>query len=81
MIARRSFLAGLGSLLAAPAIVHAGNLMPVKASPLSMSMRCITEYAIGSDAAVWQLDIPYGFMELRPEWACQGPRLIACPSN
>jgi hypothetical protein len=27
---RRGFLAGLGSLLAAPAIVHAGNLMPVK---------------------------------------------------
>ena len=28
---RRKFLIGLGSLLAAPAIVHAGNLMPVKA--------------------------------------------------
>lgn len=28
---RRKFLTGLGSLLAAPAIVHAGNLMPVKA--------------------------------------------------
>jgi hypothetical protein len=28
---RRGFLAGLGSLLAAPAIVHAGNLMPVRA--------------------------------------------------
>jgi hypothetical protein len=31
MIARRSFLAGLGSMLAAPAIVHAGNLMPISA--------------------------------------------------
>ena len=32
ILARRSFLAGLGSfLIAAPAIVHAGNLMPVKA--------------------------------------------------
>jgi hypothetical protein len=30
-INRRGLLAGLGSLLAAPAIVHAGNLMPVKA--------------------------------------------------
>ncbi len=28
---RREFLTGLGSLLAAPAIVHVGNLMPVKA--------------------------------------------------
>ena len=33
IIRRRSFLAGLGSMLAAPAIVHAGNLMPVKALP------------------------------------------------
>lgn len=31
MIARRSFLSGLASLIAAPAIVHAGNLMPVRA--------------------------------------------------
>ncbi len=30
MIARRSFLIGLGAVLAAPAIVHAGNLMPIK---------------------------------------------------
>lgn len=30
ILARRSFLAGLGSLLAAPAIVHAGNIMPVR---------------------------------------------------
>lgn len=30
MIARRSFLAGLGAMLATPAIVHAGNLMPVR---------------------------------------------------
>lgn len=31
MIARRSFLAGLGSLLAAPAIVRVASIMPVKA--------------------------------------------------
>ncbi len=29
-IARRKFLIGFGALLAAPAIVHFGNLMPVK---------------------------------------------------
>lgn len=31
ILPRRSFLAGLGSLLAAPAIVRAESLMPVKA--------------------------------------------------
>jgi hypothetical protein len=31
MIGRRGFLVGLGSLLAAPAIVRAASLMPVKA--------------------------------------------------
>lgn len=30
MIKRRAFLTGLGVLIAAPAIVHAGNLMPIK---------------------------------------------------
>lgn len=30
IIQRRSFLIGLGALLAAPAIVHAANLMPIK---------------------------------------------------
>lgn len=28
---RRGFLSGFGALIAAPAIVHAGNLMPIKA--------------------------------------------------
>lgn len=28
---RRGFLTGLGAMIAAPAIVHAGNLMPVRA--------------------------------------------------
>ena len=35
---RRSFLAGVGSLFAAPAIVHAGNLMPVKVIPFEPYM-------------------------------------------
>jgi hypothetical protein len=30
LISRRGILGGLASMLAAPAIVHAGNLMPVK---------------------------------------------------
>lgn len=34
MIYRRSFLAGLGALMAAPAIVHAGNMMQIKGKRL-----------------------------------------------
>jgi hypothetical protein len=33
---RRGVLCGLASILAAPAIVHAGNLMPIKAMPPSI---------------------------------------------
>ncbi len=36
MMNRRGILLGLASALAAPAIVHAGNLMPVKALPRGM---------------------------------------------
>ncbi len=36
LIAKRSFLAGLASLLGAPAIVHAGNIMPVKRPELGL---------------------------------------------
>lgn len=36
MIERRSFLRGLGAFMAAPAIVYAGNLMPVKALPANL---------------------------------------------
>ena len=32
---RRGFLAGLGALIAAPAIVHAQSLMPIKPLPIS----------------------------------------------
>jgi hypothetical protein len=34
LIGRRSFLAGLGSLIAAPAVVRAASLMPVRAPKL-----------------------------------------------
>lgn len=59
MIPRRSFLTGLASLLAAPAIVHAGNLMPVKA--LAPSMRALVEYVPGCPA---QIEIIYGVPQL-----------------
>ena len=35
MLERRKFLTGLISLVAAPAIVRAGSLMPVKADPIN----------------------------------------------
>lgn len=37
-LTRRSALLGLGSLLVAPAIVHAGNLMPIRGKPLYMTL-------------------------------------------
>ena len=43
ILGRRSFLAGLGAMLAAPAIVHAGNLMPISAAHLVPSGRTIIQ--------------------------------------
>ncbi len=60
---RRAFLTGLGSLFAAPAIVHATNLMPVKA--IVPGMRCLIDYAGEPFDA---LEIRYGYVQLRPEW-------------
>ena len=42
-ISRRGFIAGLGALIAAPAIVRASSLMPVKALPAGSS--CLSLYA------------------------------------
>lgn len=58
---RRSFLSGLGALVAA---AGAG----VKAAFPSISMRKITEYCPGSDVHVSGLDVLYGKMSVRPEW-------------
>ena len=51
ILARRSFLAGLGSLLAAPAIVHAGNLMPVKRVILTPPRHVLYDHPSSIDAA------------------------------
>lgn len=37
-LSRRGFLSGLTSMLAAPAIVHAGNLMPVRGFEIDVGM-------------------------------------------
>lgn len=35
-----------------------------------VSMRMITDYFIGTDQLITRLDVLYGFLWLRPEWAC-----------
>lgn len=36
----------------------------------SLSMRMVTQYAIGTDQAITRLDVLYGYLWVRPEWAC-----------
>lgn len=47
MTSRRSFIIGLGSMLAAPAVVHAGNLMPVRAPKFVADWIIIHDLRIG----------------------------------
>lgn len=56
---RRNFIIGLTSSLAAPAIVRASSLMPIRA----IEYRLITEYKI-----VDKIDILYGCLSVKPEW-------------
>lgn len=35
-----------------------------------ISMRMVTQYAIGTDQSISRLDVLYGFLLVRPEWAC-----------
>lgn len=55
MIERRSFITGLIALVAAPAIVRAGSLMPVKIIDI-YDTRCIWHYCIGSDEMILRID-------------------------
>ena len=52
---RRGFLLGLTSVLAAPAIVHAGNLMPVRAFDPYYT-RYLVAYHIGTDELLLRVD-------------------------
>lgn len=67
---RRGFLTGLTAALAAPAVIGSGVLMPLRGivMPRSVSMASLVEYvpAIG---AIDRLDILFGSMYARPEWA------------
>lgn len=70
ILGRRSFLVGMGAMLAAPAIVHAGNLMPVKAFKI---IRLPTEFELELIEAAKQLGArEYDVDSLRSdavEWA------------
>lgn len=66
MLNRRSFITGLISFAAAPAIVHVESLM--KLPKPAISMRLITEYN-PTDCMVTMIDILYGRLEIKPEWA------------
>lgn len=63
---RRSLITGLISLVAAPAIVRATNIMPVKVIE-TISMRLISEYQpIICHFA--QVDVLYGYLNIEPQW-------------
>jgi hypothetical protein len=62
--ARRNLLIGLGSMLAAPAIVRASSLMPVKRPPLAAVRRVLildAVPAIPSDTQVFSMSVAHGF--------------------
>lgn len=71
---RRSFIAGIAAAFAAPAIVKASSLMPVKALE---RVRCreIYEYNVYTDEVITRLDILYGHLNVRAEWSAFIPDL------
>lgn len=70
MIGRGSFITGLVSLVAAPAIVRAGSLMPVKADKLSpsefndMVRRMMVDMAERAVNPPWVPSTAYGYADL-----------------
>jgi hypothetical protein len=75
---RRGFLTGIGALIAAPAIVRYGSLMPVRGIIQSVSLRPLSVYNVGADQDITRLDVLYGpvfvypFLHVRPEWIVIG---------
>lgn len=68
ILQRRKFITGLASLIAAPAIVKASSLMPIRGVPLNNSyMKMITDY---HDDLFIKRDfvIEYRYMYIQPEW-------------
>lgn len=82
---RRNFLRGLGSLLiAAPAIVHAGNLMPVKSiarlmvSDLDVTMNILDCGSVSLWRVSWQEHWEQLAEEIMPR-AARNPTPIITP--
>ncbi len=74
MIERRAFLTGLIAACAAPAIVKASSLMPLRGTrqlivpARAVVLSGITEYFVMHDEVVDRLDVLYGYTQLRSEW-------------
>lgn len=58
MITRRGLITGIATFLAAPAIVRAGSLMPVKALPDPMAIIGVTDWGMGHMAINWRCGEP-----------------------
>jgi len=69
IIQRRNFLIGLASSLAAPAIVRASSLMPVKALKFDphLVVQRVIDYYINYPIELTELQIMYGIQEIKPE--------------
>jgi hypothetical protein len=76
---RRSLFGGLASFVAAPAIVRASSLMPVKALPNPAADPIFIERLRAWSGIVWMERTPYdpnisrGLPELPPDHACLWP--------
>lgn len=66
-IQRRSFLIGLGSLLAAPAVVHSSNIMPIKLFNPYYT-RYLLDYEIGSDRMAIRVDKALHPLRMSTKW-------------
>lgn len=42
----------------------------------NVSMRAVTQYQIGTDQSITRIDVLYGSLAIRPEWACRVPDKI-----
>ena len=63
-ITRRGLITGLATFLAAPAIVRASSLMPVKALPDPMAVIGVTDWGMGHMAINWRCGEPLNVGDL-----------------
>lgn len=68
-LSRRSFLTGLATLIAAPAIVRAESLM--KLAPTEIIRATVEDHVFISSET--RMDVLYGSMHVRPEWTAIVP--------